>query len=162
MVSADDFVNGRRVPLGMAASMSGPGPIRNLTANRAATDPDSIDPALRGRTYSIPFDRIWSAIIALADGGMHGWRVLRADASGGVIEAEAETRIRRRVDDVRVCIGLDPAGWTRVDVVSASRTAGADFGANRRRIRDFLARLDRQLSSASVRSATSHPVDLPL
>ena len=135
--------------LGLVSSSS---PLGRWTAHRAATDPESADPALRGRTYAIPFDRVWSAIIAIADGGANGWRVLRADASEGVIEAESETRFRKRIDDVRIRIGLDDGGWTRVDLVSASRTNRADLGSNRRRIRDFLRRLDERLASTGNRT----------
>jgi len=142
--------------------MSRSGPLENLTGNRAATSADSVDPALRGRTYTIPFDRVWSAIIALADGGMKGWRVTRADPSSGVIEAEAETRFRKRVDDIRFRIGLDSAGWTRLDLVSASRSAGADFGVNRRRIRTFLTHLDRKLSSTPRSESAPLPSDAQL
>ena len=35
--------------------------VRALTQNRAETDPHSPDSGLRGRTYAISFDRVWTA-----------------------------------------------------------------------------------------------------
>lgn len=134
--------------------MAGSRIVRMLTENRARTDPSAQDPALRGRTYAIPFDRVWSAIIALADGGLDRWRVVRADASAGTVEAEARTRFRNFVDDVRIRIGLDREGWTRLDMESASRVGRGDLGANRRRIRRFLLALDGRLGVVGGETAT--------
>ena len=118
-----------------------------LTENEAATDPESPDPALRGRTYAIPFDRVWNGVIRLAHGGLRGWDVIRADDEEGVIEAEATTRVLRFVDDVEIRIRLDPNAQTRVDMTSASRKGKADLGTNRRRIRSFLRELDREIEA---------------
>jgi hypothetical protein len=122
--------------------------IRALTRNRASTDPASDDPALRGRTYAIAFDRVWQAALELADGGLRGWSLSEADDQAGVLRAEATTRIFRFVDDVRVRVGLDADGQTRVDVMSASRKGKGDLGTNRRRIVRFLAALDRKLDAS--------------
>lgn len=118
-----------------------------LTRNGARTDPASPDPALRGRTYAIPFDRVWSAALELAGGNLRGWRLVEADDQGGLIVAEATRRLLRGVADVRVRVGLDADGQTRVDADSASRGGGPDLGADRRRIRRFMAALDARLGA---------------
>ncbi len=120
---------------------------RALTRNRAATDPASPDPRLRGRTYSVPFQTVWSAARGLVDGGLRGWRLLRADDETGVLEGEARTRMLRFVDDLEVRITLDADGQTRVDVTSSSRKGKADLGTNARRIARFLRRLDRSVKA---------------
>ena len=45
------------------------GLIRGLTQNRAETSPTAEDRRLRGRTYAIPFETVWSAALALAGPG---------------------------------------------------------------------------------------------
>lgn len=123
---------------------------RALTQSHARTDRRSTDPALRGRTYAIPFARVWEAAVELSDGGLRGWRTTRADEEAGIIEAEATTTVLRFVDDVRVRVALDANAQTRVDVESRSRRGSGDLGANRRRIRRFLATLDRRLGAGSA------------
>ena len=76
---------------------------------------------------------------------MRGWTVTVEDDHRGVLEAESATLVWRFVDDVRVSIGLDEDGLTRVDVTSASRVGRGDLGRNPRTIAGFLRRLDRAL-----------------
>ena len=127
---------------------------RALTRNHAVTDAASRDPALRGRTYAIPFQAVWTEAIRLADGerpgGLPRWRLIAADGDEGVVEAEAVTPVLRSLVDVRIEVGLDENAQTRVDAASRSRGAGPDFGANRRRIRRFLAALDERLEAMRV------------
>lgn len=124
--------------------MTGSGLLRGLTRNRAATDVGSDDPRLRGRTYSIPFERVWQAALALAR-RRRGWTVTAADDVEGEIRAEARTPLRF-VDDVTIRVSLDADAQTRVDLVSASRVGRGDLGKNARRINRFLRALDRSLS----------------
>jgi len=116
--------------------------------NWAFTAPDHEDPRLRGRRYAIPFDRVWSVAVKLADGGLLGWGVKDSDEIEGVIRARSVTLVFRFVDDVEIRIGLDEDAQTRVDLSSSSRKGGWDFGANARRIRRFLRKLDRRLDPA--------------
>lgn len=120
---------------------------RALTANTAGTDPAAKHRDLRGRTYAIPFETVWSAALALASGGLPRWRVARADDQEGIIEAESTTLVFRFVDDVRVEIGLDENAQTRVDVHSASRVGRGDLGRNARTIRRFARALDRAVGA---------------
>lgn len=133
--------------------------VRALTENTAETDPAADDPRLRGRTYAIPFERVWQAALALADGGLTRWRLVSADDEEGTIHAESKTLVFRFVDDVHVEVGLDENGQTRVDVRSASRVGKADLGRNPRTIGAFLAKLDRRLDAAphQILDATRPP-----
>jgi hypothetical protein len=116
-----------------------------LTQNGARTDRDSPDDALRGRTYAIPFDRVWNAALELSKGGQRRWEIVRADDEAGVIEAVTPKRLLGGVADVVVRVGLDENGQTRVDAEARSRDANRDMGANRQRIRRFMDALDRKL-----------------
>ncbi len=123
-----------------------PGRLRRaLTRNRAATDPAADDPRLVGRTYAIPFERIWQATLGLAR-SRRGWTVLSADDIEGQIRAEARTPLGF-VDDVMIHVMLDADAQTRVDLVSASRKGSGDLGKNARRIGKFLRALDERLGS---------------
>lgn len=121
--------------------------VRALTENTAETDPYARDRRLRGRTYAIPFQDVWSAALALADGGLRGWTLVEADDLAGTLHAESRTLVFRFVDDVHVRITLDPDAQTRVDLRSASRVGKGDLGRNPRTIGTFLRRLDRALDA---------------
>ncbi|GMV07156.1 MAG: hypothetical protein AMXMBFR53_34310 [Gemmatimonadota bacterium] len=121
-------------------------PIASARA-RAETNPASSDPRLRGRTYAIPFDRVWSTALAAIHGGLARWKVLSSDDEKGVILAEARTAVLRRDVDIHIKIGLDEYGQTRVDIRTALRGAHGDLGATTRLIAAFLEELDRRLGA---------------
>jgi hypothetical protein len=122
----------------------GGGSRRRSAETHAASD----DPDLRGRTYAIPFERVWTAALHLARGGVTGWNLLHSDDLAGVIEAEAPTPpFSGPRADVRVRISLDRDGQTRVDAESISRKSGPDFGSNRRRIARFMSLLDNRVNA---------------
>lgn len=114
-------------------------------ASKAETSPDHVSPRLRGRTYAIPFEQVWQAARALAGGGLRGWSIIEEDDYEGVITAESRTLVWRFVDDVVIRIVLDHDAQTRVDMTSASRKGGIDFGTNARRISKFFRALDSRL-----------------
>ena len=118
---------------------------RALTRNRAATAPGHPDPRMRGRRYAIPFQEVWEAVGVLAGGDLRGWTLVEADDMAGTVRAEARTPLFRFTDDVEIRVRLDRDAQTRVDLVSASRVGKGDLGANARRIRWVLRRLDRKL-----------------
>lgn len=118
---------------------------RELSQGTAATSPEHEDPRLRGRTYPVPFERVWRAALALSSGGLQGWRLLEADDRQGMIKAEATRALTRQVDDVLVRIYLDRDAQTRVDARSAARTGRLDLGANARRLSRFFRALDQRL-----------------
>jgi hypothetical protein len=132
--------------------------VRAFTRTGAETSPESDDPRLLGRTYAVPFETVWQAALRLAGGGLPGWRIRSSDDLAGIINAEAKSRIRRRVSDVKIRISLDPNAQTRIDARSASREGRADLGANARRLHSFFRGLDeavagrRRPGSAATRS----------
>lgn len=133
--------------------------VRGLTQNRAETDPHAPDWRLRGRTYAIPFDRVWTVALALSGGGLPRWSLVSADDQRGLIHARVLTRVLRRVDDVRVRVGLDDNGQTRVDLISAALHRKRDLGSNARHIRRFIEELDARLQAtpAQILDATRQP-----
>jgi hypothetical protein len=118
-----------------------------LRRNQVATAADHWDPRLRGRTYAIPFERVWQASLALANGGLRRWKVIDSDDVEGIINAESRTFVWRFVDDVRIRVYLDEDAQTRVDVESKSRKGRADYGTNARRVHRFLRALDRRVTA---------------
>lgn len=74
------------------------------------------------------------------------WRILgpiafpRGGGPTGRIEAVARTAVLGFTEDVSIRVRPDEAG-SRVDMRSASRVGGGDFGSNAQRIRSFLADL---------------------
>ena len=128
-----------------------------LTRNGALTNRKSPDAALRGRTYTIPFDRVWNAALLLAGGELKGWRVVHHDDQGGHISAVVPKRLLGQPADVLVTVRLDEDGQTRVDVESTSRNAKRDWGSNRRRIHRFLAALDGKLGATAEQILNDTP-----
>lgn len=114
--------------------------------SRAETHPAATDPRLRGRTYAIPFDRVWTASLGLAGGGLPTWQVLESDDEKGTILAEVKNAIWDRTSEIRIRIGLDDYGLTRVDLQSGLRSV-VGLGTNARRLGAFLRALDLELAA---------------
>jgi hypothetical protein len=131
--------------------------IEGSTKGWVGTNPRAPDLRLRGRTYAITFDRVWNAALALAGGGLPRWRLLAADDEQGTIVAEVTSTLWRRPRELRIRIGLDANGQTRVDVQSVS--GGRDWGSNARRIQRFVLALDRKLeaTAAQILDASRQP-----
>jgi hypothetical protein len=127
--------------------------------DRADTDPSSPDARLAGRTYAIPFERVWNAAVGLAKEGMRGWSVGSADDLSGLIIASTISRYAGVRGDVRVKIRLDENGQTRVDMTSRSRNERPSLGRHRRAIGRFLDRLDERLEArpGQILDATIEP-----
>ena len=108
---------------------------------------------------AIPFDRVWTAALALCGGGLPRWSLVSADDQQGVIRARALTRVLRRQNDVRVTIGLDQNGQTRVDVAGIAFNRSRDLGSNARGIDRFLRELDAKVGAApgQILDATRQP-----
>jgi hypothetical protein len=103
------------------------------------------------RTYAIPFDDVWKAALALADGGLPGWRVVDADDRGGVIVARRAGGLLRREAEIHVRVGLDENAQTRVDV-EARGAAGGEARPERRTVALFVARLDVAVDRRTLRA----------
>jgi hypothetical protein len=119
--------------------------VAGLTQTQARTTPSSEDARLRGRTYAVPFERVWQAAMKLAGGGLRGWKMTHADDHDGVIHAESRPLVFGSRSDVVITITLDADAQTRVDMTSAFRKGIGDLGSNSRRIGRFFRALDRAL-----------------
>lgn len=106
------------------------------------TDADRADADLRGRTYAIPFDVVWTAALALASGGLPRWTLASADDQTGRIDARVVGVMVKMPATVRVAITLDFNAQTRVDLTVTPDRRGPDLGAARRRVRRFIRALD--------------------
>lgn len=111
-----------------------------MTAHTGSPAAHETSPAPAGvRTYAIPFERVWQAALALAQGGLRGWHVLQADDYEGVIVAQVRAGLlRRSTHAVVVRIGLDADGQTRV-------AGTGPHPAARRHTARFLQALDQAL-----------------
>jgi hypothetical protein len=78
---------------------------------------------------------------AAALAGDRGWHVARVDETG--VEATATSTFFRFKDDVVVRVRPAPGGGSLVDMRSISRVGGSDVGMNAKRVRAFLADLQR-------------------
>lgn len=122
--------------------------IRGLTEKEAATSPEADDDRLRGRTYSIPFDTVWEASIAVIRKRSRRWTLVLDDDRAGRIDALSTSLFRGLETEVVIRIGLDENGQTRVDATSRSRTDIRDYGRCRRLIGRFMRKLDRELGAS--------------
>ena len=114
---------------------------RALTKYRAETNPWSEDPRLIGRTYAIPFEKVWRTCMKfVAESGR--WRLLQADDLVGFIRVRCTTWVFRREDLLEIRVGLDENALTRVDVRAGSKRGRMDLGMNVRRIGRFFSKLD--------------------
>ena len=101
-----------------------------------------------GRTYAIPFRRVWNGALDLVRGDLRGWHARWWDEEVGVIQAFHKGRVTGRASDVVVRLRLDEQGQTRVDLRSTSRSKRfGDLGGNTRLIGAFVNALDRKLAS---------------
>ena len=139
----------------MSQQLSFPGRLkRALLSADAQTSVDATDRRLVGRTYAIPFSRVWDAAVDLVRGELPRWYARWWDEEAGVIQALTRGRFSRRASDVVIRVRLDAEGQTRLDVSSTSRSRRlGDFGGNTRLIGAFIAALDRKLSEAHAPSA---------
>ncbi len=96
---------------------------------------------------TLVFDRSLRQVFSAADAAARDlhWTVFVADPTRGRIEAADWATIFGFVDDIVIRVRLNPAGYTVLDVRSASRTGAVDMGRNARRIQQFTAALHRHL-----------------
>ena len=117
------------------------------------TAPDAADERLRGRTYAIPFARVWDAAHALAAEGLRGWKLIDHDDYEGVMNAEAHSLMWRRAGIVEIRIRLDENAQTRVDLRAGPKPGESDFGASARRIARFCRALDERVKTPATKPA---------
>lgn len=108
---------------------------RHVAEAQRESYPD-IRPLTYGARAPVAFERSLQAARRL------GWQIAAADSQALRIEATDRTLFFGFRDDVVIRIApLDEGRASRIDVRSASRVGGADFGANARRVRRYLREL---------------------
>lgn len=135
--------------------------VEGLTRNVAFTLPDSPDERLQGRTYAVPFEEVWQAASRLLGGGIERWELRETDDEDGILRGVAVGRVDWLAGAVTVRITLDPDAQTRVDALSASRTARGDLGANARHLYRFFTALDRELETRRKTPISAWRLDPP-
>lgn len=78
-----------------------------------------------------------------------GWEIVATDPSAGRLEATATTAWFGFKDDVVLRVHPAAGGGSEVDVRSVSRIGISDLGANAKRIREFLERLEMEAGTSS-------------
>lgn len=119
---------------------------KGLAGQDARTSADSGDPALVGRTYAIPFGTVWDAIVALASGGLKGWKLARWDDQIGLVAADVTSWPIPLAATVLISVKLDANGQTRVDMSIRSVAEEGRLPINQRRIDRFFRALDHSLA----------------
>jgi uncharacterized protein (DUF1499 family) len=127
----------RILPLRAATNATNPpeygGP--EVAAYQKSAYPDIAPIAL-----DVPPQRAFERALDAARG--MGWDIVEANLAEGRIEATERTFWFGFRDDVVIRI-LPAGGGSRVDVRSKSRVGGGDAGTNAKRVREYLARLQR-------------------
>ncbi len=96
---------------------------------------------------TLVFDRSLRQVFTAAEAAakdLH-WTIFSASSTAGRIEAGDWATIFGFVDDIVIRVRLNAAGYTVLDIRSASRTGDADMGRNARRIQRFTEALDARL-----------------
>jgi hypothetical protein len=109
-------------------------------------------PGLRTLVFDKSLHQVFSAAEASAK-DLH-WQAAAADPFKGRIEATDRATIFGFTDDIVIRVRLNPAGYTVLDIRSASRNGMADWGRNARRIQSFIAVLNSHLPQYSTPSQT--------
>ncbi|HUP00899.1 MAG TPA: DUF1499 domain-containing protein [Gemmatimonadota bacterium] len=118
--------------------------LSRLTVHAVETGTTPAYPDLRPLTIPRDADTVYRAALETAR-RMPGWTIVARSPADRFLHAEARTRCLKFIDDVRIRVEEGAEGGSRVAVRSASRVGVFDFGANARRIRSYLERLDRDL-----------------
>ncbi len=117
-----------------------------LSGNSASTSPAHEDARLRGRTYAVPFDRVWRAMLRILRRRPR-WEFTAADDASGTIHVEMRSALIAMPAELTIRVALDRNAQTRVDARAVSRGARTDFGMNARRIARLLRELDEELKA---------------
>ncbi|HUN48734.1 MAG TPA: DUF1499 domain-containing protein [Stellaceae bacterium] len=95
-------------------------------------------PDIAPLTLALTPDR--ALVLAVAQANRMGWTIINIDAAHGRLEATDRTLWYGFTDDIVVRVAADEgSGGARIDIRSKSRVGRGDFGANARRVRNYLA-----------------------
>ncbi len=125
------------------------------------TSADSDNPGLVGRTYAIPFGTVWDAIVALAGGGLKGWKIARWDDQIGLVAADVTSWPIPLAATVLISVKLDADGQTRVDMSIRNVADEGRLPINQRRIDRFFRELDRSLAVRPEQVLAARPHTAP-
>ena len=95
------------------------------------------------RTIKVPMNVEDTIRRAEALARERGWEIALSDPAAGRLEATHTSLFFRFKDDVAVRARAAPGGGSLVDMRSISRVGGSDVGMNAKRVREFLADLQR-------------------
>lgn len=115
-----------------------------LAGNSASTAPGHEDARLRGRTYSVPFDVVWRAVLRIVKRRPR-WDFAAADDASGTIHVDVRSPVISMPGELTIRIALDRNAQTRVDARAISKGKRTDLGMNARRIAGLLRDLDDEL-----------------
>lgn len=115
-----------------------------LTKNIYVTTPHNADPFFRPRRYAKTKEEV-AGMVQEVLGFLTGWKVVEYRENQGRVHALHTAPVIPYTEDVNIYIvqGLD--GITKLEVISQSRTVKADFGQNKRNIKNLLSALDAKL-----------------
>ena len=116
-----------------------------MSGNSASTSPAHEDARLRGRTYAVPFDRVWRAVLRILRRRPR-WEFTAADDASGTIHVEMRSAFIAMPAELTIRVALDRDAQTRVDARAISKAARRDFGMNARRIARLLRELDDEIA----------------
>jgi uncharacterized protein (DUF1499 family) len=117
-----------------------------FTVNDVTTGSSPAYPHLQPLVLDQPPDEAFALALATAH-DLRGWRIVNVSPKERRFEAEASTPVLPFVDDLDIWIEPRRNDSSRVQVRSRSRVGRGDFGANARRIRNYLRRVAQRVSS---------------
>lgn len=130
--SVPQFVHARTLPENAGADMDFPLKWMGIV--------HKAHPDLAPLRIERPAEQVFQSVERLVE-MQKDWTITRNDPAEGVIEAISITKLWRFPHDVVIRVRPDGNGAALVDMRSRSREGRVDFGANAKRIREFLARL---------------------
>ena len=120
---------------------------RGPDSNSLETDPTTLElqagayPDLHTLRTTMGYDELFDTAVRVATD--MGWEIYLQDRNAGVIEAVDTTTVMGFKDDIIIRVRTNAQG-ALVDLRSVSRVGVGDLGANAKRIKAFLAGLQRQ------------------
>ena len=114
--------------------------------NIHVTSPQDKDAFFHPRRYSRPKQEVVQTVLEVIK-SLSDWRLEEHRENQGLIRASRSALFPPSAQDINIYVvqGLD--GVTKLEMTSQSRGGKADFGRNKRNIKEFLACIDGRLGS---------------